>query len=78
MQNFVDMEPLVIYKQEFLGRSFTFALSGNVELLTLKVNYQNKLQNPPPVLGVNKPQQGNNCTVGIIVHCQLQLGYRWD
>jgi multidrug efflux pump subunit AcrB len=32
----VSMEPLVIFKQEFLGRSFAFALSGDVELITLK------------------------------------------
>ncbi len=32
----VSMEPLVIFKQEFLGRSFAFALSGDVELNTLK------------------------------------------
>ncbi|NNF36830.1 MAG: efflux RND transporter permease subunit [Saprospiraceae bacterium] len=39
----VSMEPLVIFKQEFLGRSFAFALSGDVELITLK-EYARKVE----------------------------------
>lgn len=39
----VSMEPLVIFKQEFLGRSFSFALSGDVELITLK-DYARKVE----------------------------------
>ena len=52
----VSMEPLVIYKQEFLNRSFAFALSGEVELNTLK-EYARKAEDELLALeGISKIQ----------------------
>jgi len=50
----VDLEPPVVYKQETLGRAITFALSGDVDLKTLKTKAREVEEDLRAIEGISK------------------------